>query len=180
VKSQRVFKEQKNKENDDAPPTEEISVKKWIDYSSKYGIGYLLNNRCYGVYFNDSTKILAQGEDHFYYVERIAKEDIPKKYSFGEYPPELKKKIGLFNHFKGYLKDEDEPKRQQPTAAALDPRSLVYIKRWFRSKHAVIFRMSNKTVQVIFIDQTEVIINSVAKSVIYYNKNHERFDYLIH
>lgn len=157
-----------------------MSVKKWIDYSSKYGIGYLLNNRCYGVYFNDSTKILAQGDDHFYYVERVAKEDIPKKYSFADYPQELKKKIGLFNHFKGYLKDEEEPKKQQAPAPLLDLRNLVYIKRWFRSKHAVIFRMSNKTVQVIFIDQTEVIINSAAKSVVYYNKNHERFDYLIH
>lgn len=181
VKSQRVFKEPKNKENDEPPPAaEEVSVKKWIDYSSKYGIGYLLNNRCYGVYFNDSTKILAQNEDHFYYVERVAKEDLPKRYSFADYPPELKKKIGLFNHFKGYLKDDEEPKRQQASPAPLDPRNLIYIKRWFRSKHAVIFRMSNKTVQVIFIDQTEVIINSVAKSVVYYNKQHERQDYLIH
>lgn len=40
--------------------------------------------------------------------------------------------------------------------------------------------MSNKTVQVIFVDQTEIIINSTAKSVVYYNKNHERFDYMIH
>jgi polo-like kinase 1 len=138
-----------------------------------------LNNRCYGVYFNDSTKILALGDEHFYYIERVAKEDISKKYSFIDYPIELKKKIGLFNHFKGYLKDDDEIAKKKEIGT-LDPRNLVYIKRWFRSKHAVIFRMSNKTVQVIFIDQTEIIINSVAKSVIYYNKNHERFDYLIH
>lgn len=38
---------------------EYISVKKWIDYSSKYGIGYILNNNSYGVFFNDSTKILS-------------------------------------------------------------------------------------------------------------------------
>ena len=60
---------------------------------------------------------------------------------------------------------QEEPKRKE-AVVPLDPRKLVYIKRWFRSKHAVIFRMSNKTVQVIFIDQTEVIINSVAKSAI--------------
>lgn len=108
VKSQRVFKEAKNKENEDMPQlAEEVSVKKWIDYSSKYGIGYLLNNKSYGVYFNDSTKILALGEDHFYYVERVTKEDISKKYSFNDYPAELKKKVGLFNHFKGYLKDDE-------------------------------------------------------------------------
>lgn len=44
------------------PPNEKntyVTVKKWIDYSSKYGIGYVLSNNIIGVYFNDSTKILA-------------------------------------------------------------------------------------------------------------------------
>ena len=39
---------------------EYVSVKKWIDYSSKYGIGYILSNNSYGVFFNDSTKILSE------------------------------------------------------------------------------------------------------------------------
>lgn len=47
------------------------SVKKWIDYSSKYGIGYALTNGWFGVYFNDSSKMLSISEDHFYYVEKI-------------------------------------------------------------------------------------------------------------
>lgn len=45
-----------------------VSVKKWIDYSSKYGIGYALSNGTIGVYFNDSTKILALNEEHFCYI----------------------------------------------------------------------------------------------------------------
>jgi polo-like kinase 1 len=36
----------------------EIYVKKWVDYSSKYGLGYLLSNGSTGVFFNDSTKII--------------------------------------------------------------------------------------------------------------------------
>lgn len=36
----------------------EIYVKKWVDYSSKYGLGYLLSNGYTGVFFNDSTKII--------------------------------------------------------------------------------------------------------------------------
>ena len=35
----------------------EIFVEKHVDYSSKYGIGYVLSNGHYGVYFNDSSKI---------------------------------------------------------------------------------------------------------------------------
>jgi len=34
-----------------------VSVVKHVDYSSKYGLGYILSNGCYGVYFNDASKI---------------------------------------------------------------------------------------------------------------------------
>jgi polo-like kinase 1 len=42
----------------------ELHVKKWVDYSTKYGLGYLLSDGSTGVYFNDSTKIIldAKGE----------------------------------------------------------------------------------------------------------------------
>lgn len=33
-------------------------VKKWVDYSSKYGLGYLLSDGATGIYFNDSTKMM--------------------------------------------------------------------------------------------------------------------------
>lgn len=38
----------------------EVWVKKWVDYSSKYGLGYILSNGCTGVFFNDSTKIILE------------------------------------------------------------------------------------------------------------------------
>lgn len=40
------------------PGKGEVWVKKWVDYSSKYGLGYLLSNGQTGVFFNDSTKII--------------------------------------------------------------------------------------------------------------------------
>jgi polo-like kinase 1 len=80
-----------------------ISVKKWIDYSSKYGIGYALTNGSCGVYFNDSSKMLSVSDDQFYYIEKVAREDVCKKYNFTDYPADLKKKVSLFGHFKGYL-----------------------------------------------------------------------------
>lgn len=54
---------------------------------------------------------------------------------------------------------------------------LVYVRRWFRSKHAVIFRLSNKSVQVIFVDQSELLISSLRKEVMYINKKKERTQY---
>lgn len=37
--------------------TNSVFVKKWVDYSSKYGLGYLLSDGTTGIYFNDSTKM---------------------------------------------------------------------------------------------------------------------------
>lgn len=147
-----------------------VSVKKWIDYSSKYGIGYALTNGSCGVYFNDSSKMLAFSENAFYYIEKVAREDTCKKYSFNDYPIELKKKVSLFGHFKGYLYGHSENCIQATTAE----KDLIYIRRWYRAKHAVIFRLSNKSVQVLFIDQSEILINSSKKKVVYTSKQKER------
>jgi len=41
----------------------------YVDFSSKYGIGYKLSNGSYGVLFNDSTKIvLDPNQFHFDYI----------------------------------------------------------------------------------------------------------------
>ena len=46
-------------------------MKKWVDYSSKYGLGYILSNGAAGVFFNDSTKIILDvSGKKFNYIER--------------------------------------------------------------------------------------------------------------
>ena len=65
--------------DEDQPIQTEVPVhcKKWIDYTSKYGLGYVLSNGVVGVFFNDATKIiLDQDGAKFHYFERKAKEDI--------------------------------------------------------------------------------------------------------
>ena len=32
-----------------------INILAYLDYSKKYGLGYVLNSKYYGVYFNDET-----------------------------------------------------------------------------------------------------------------------------
>mgnify|MGYP000945631573 CR=1 FL=1 len=63
------------------------------------------------------------------------------------------------------------------TKGTINEKDLVYIRRWYRAKHAVIFRLNNKSVQVIFIDQSEILINSSKKKVVYTNKHKERSEY---
>jgi hypothetical protein len=36
----------------------DVWVSKWVDYSEKYGLGYLLSSGACGVYFNDSSRIV--------------------------------------------------------------------------------------------------------------------------
>jgi hypothetical protein len=38
-------------------PQPEYFVQRWVDYSQKYGLGYMLSDRSTGVIFNDQTKI---------------------------------------------------------------------------------------------------------------------------
>ncbi len=41
-------------------------IKKWVDYSSKYGLGYSLSNGNCGVFFNDCTKIVYNHQKNYF------------------------------------------------------------------------------------------------------------------
>ena len=87
----------------------EVWVKKWVDYSSKYGLGYLLSNGATGVFFNDSTKIILSPAGHrFNYMERKGPErqDIVSNHSLTEFPKDLMKKVTLLQHFRSYLEGD--------------------------------------------------------------------------
>jgi polo-like kinase 1 len=91
----------------------EVWVTKWVDYTSKYGVGYLLCDGCAGVFFNDSSKmVLEPSGDRFHYIERSGDRDAKgirrsdgkvSVHTLSDYPSSLKKKVTLLNHFKGYL-----------------------------------------------------------------------------
>jgi len=55
-----------------ASPDSRVWVNKWVDYSSKYGLGYTLSNSSVGVFFNDQSKILLNANGHdFHYMESV-------------------------------------------------------------------------------------------------------------
>ena len=214
----------------------DVWVISWVDFSSKYGLGYLLNNGFFGVYFNDSSKMLLNPfSNRFSYIERKISDKQELLYSFrmNEYPEDLKKKVIVFSHFKNYLEEEknkkedkkekenektnkknnkekekeknnrkddkgkeksnkkddkmkkikkNEEKTEENIRNSIssielknkDEMNFVFVKKWIKTKHAIIFRFSNKAVQVCFHDHTEVILNTVKQTVSYCNKNGER------
>ena len=153
-------------------PVNTVWVKKWIDYSSKYGLGYLLSNGAAGVYFNDSTKILLHpNQSIFYYIERSAsKKDLVFTFDTNQVPEKMYKKFALLQHFKGYLETDDDEKKNEDK----DDGEVNYVKKWLRTKRAILFRFANKNVQVSFQDKTEVIVSNEAKMMTYVNKKYER------
>ena len=79
-------KEEKNLHINNAPQPDpnlkgpDTWVKKWVDYSSKYGLGYLLSNGFSGVFFNDSSKIILNpNTQQFFYIERRVSDIIIQK-----------------------------------------------------------------------------------------------------
>ena len=160
----------------------DVSVKKWIDYSSKYGLGYILSDGHVGVYFNDSTKIIYRPNGaNFIYIERNSAEktEIITPHVFSEeFSKDLNKKVILLQHFKAYLLEEDKNTPiERKESENIDEKHYVYVKKWMKTKHAILFRLSNKIVQVSFLDQTEIILSSETKIVTYMDKKGQLSSY---
>ena len=154
------------------PDGPRIWIKKWVDYSNKYGIGYTLSNGCAGVYFNDNTKIICNKEaTGFQYIERIDdnEEEKMSEFLFGSVPNELNKKVTILQHFRKHLNFEEKVECFESP--------LTYVKKWITTSHAMIFRLSNKIVQVYFTDRSELMLSSASKLVVYINKRGDIFSY---
>lgn len=181
----------------ESQPRTELVVK-FVDFSSKYGLGYMLSNGSYGVLFNDSTKvILHPNQFHFDYVERSKKQpecssnegqaaesmiDQVSQYDFFCYPESINKKVVLLQHFKSYLDGNQKfkpieftfTKENAPARCDIGENdSLVYIKKWKRAKKAILLRSSNKMIQVMFQDQSELVICSGSGMITFVNSKQE-------
>lgn len=181
-------------EDSEAPPPP-VWVTQSADFSSKYGMAYRLSTGQTGAHFNDSTKIVWEPiKDRVEYYARVkiempardgtvglfAKDEL-QVFSMHDYPETLEKKVTLTKYFKTYLsREQNAPNRVQvvtcssfvPPAPArsTDPHTFndfVYVKRWLRVDGALVFRLSNKTVQVCFEDGADIILSSEWRVVTY-------------
>ena len=127
------------------------------------------------------------------------KQEIAYSHTLSEYPKELQKKVTLLQHFRSYLEGDstnagglatssdiktfDKNANTNVEDAKIGDDSLkkinnyVYVKKWMRTRHAIMFRLSNRIVQVCFQDHTEIILSSESRIVTYVNKKAERLTY---
>jgi len=178
---------------------QDLWVTKWVDYSSKYGVGYMLSDGSIGVYFNDSTKVIVSPQgDRFDYITRRTQErpEVRTNHSIEDYPEDLKKKVTLLRHFTSYmLTDRFERKDgasvgesvlQKPCPAGekdaeidvtYEPGNAPYVKKWIRNRHAMMFQLSSKDIHVIFFDKTETVISFKTRLVTYIDKRSQASSY---
>jgi len=152
-----------------------------------------LSDGSIGVYFNDSTKVvLLPDGSAFDYVTRRTQEkpEVRTTHTFEFYPDDLKKKVTLLRHFKNYMHADVLEKKDgatigesslpvgpwrtgadgMPTLPTYEPGQVPYVKKWTRNKHAIMFQLSNKIVQVVFFDRTEAVLSSKSHTVTYVDK----------
>jgi len=88
-----------------------IHITKWMDYTSKYGMAYILSDGTTGVIFNDTTKLtFSADENNFEYIQKKPNQqrEALAAYNLAKYPPELQKKVTLLQYFKDYLEGKND------------------------------------------------------------------------
>ena len=210
-KNEASTKDESNKEENKVEEKKEklkgaeLFVTKWVDYSSKYGLGYLMSNGFIGVFFNDCTKMIFNPRtNRLSFIDRKTSQEKDMVYCFDlkGAPKELQKKIFIFEQFKKYFEEEvradkekeekekeqneetklkmcktakkkvrDKKRNIQPKEEAVPEEEAIYVRKWMKTKQAIIFRLSNKTIQFWFKDNSELII--LNEIVSYKNKKGE-------
>ncbi|CAI5709661.1 unnamed protein product [Peronospora effusa] len=176
-------------------------ISQWVDYTSKYGIGYMLSNGESGVYFNDSTKMISSADGRvFEYIERqsshSASPEARVRYTTDDYNSVLSKKVTLLGHFKGYLVDarveNDEAdilesqlaqsyglsREANTDTSAIGSsngdgvaQSMVFVTKWVKTRHAVLFQLSNGAIQFNFFDKSKLMLSVNARVATYLNRD---------
>lgn len=158
-----------NTENDDQNSVDNVmesdddmvSVLKYIDYTKKYGMGYILTDGVTGIYFNDSTKIvLLQNRDNVVYWDS---EGESTQCSLTNHPSCLKKKVTLLKHFTEYMWKREEEKNADIKVtndklkmlmnkierhksmgnSYVAAKDIVYVKRFISDQYCELFKFSN-------------------------------------
>jgi hypothetical protein len=150
-------------------------VSRWLDYSSKYGMGVVLENRksrnrhILAVYFNDSTKMCADLDEFryaTYFVRYRGQADQRLTLRIAEddhQDPDIRKKLILIRNFKVFILSENPKEGTErgrsvlpkfPTSGACEE-DVIHLRKYVRTRQALVFVLSNKTQHVMFVDGSE-------------------------
>jgi polo-like kinase 1 len=118
-------------------------VERFFDYSTKYGIGFALENGSFQACFNDLTRIVLFGAQ-LLYSDDVSTTTLC---TIDDFPQSLYKKVTLIKYFRDYLLEHGARERVPTTASAID--TLVAVTRFERhGKCDAAFHLSDGSVEV--------------------------------
>ena len=139
-----------------------------MDFSSKYGIGYLLSNGSSGFYFNDGSSLILTADKkrgHYFQPGEENKKILVRESFLAEDPKEsVKHKLELMMKFDGFL--------QAPPMNIASPCShagsdLLFVVKFFRTSKATFFRLSHRILQVNFFDHCKLIFSNEGRTIFF-------------
>lgn len=146
-------------------------ISKWVDFSDRYGLGFALCDNSYGVRFNDVTTLimLASEEDQLQYIDNSGDEYF---FSKTDLPKLLSKKLELLKYFRNYmnryLANTGSKVRENEGMAR-----LPYVSDWFRTRTALVFYLTNGTMQVHFFDHVKLVLCPLLNACTFFNADNE-------
>lgn len=135
-----------------------VFVVSWLDYCAKYGMGFAMSDGTVSVHFNDSSSVaLAPGKGYFDYVD--VKGEKRHNHPIDQHPSDLANKVYLLHKFESYMLsrlcgDYDYTYTDDKLTTG-----MVYIQKYLRTKHVILFKLSNGVLQFNFYDHTKLILS---------------------
>ncbi|KAH7098852.1 Pkinase-domain-containing protein [Auriculariales sp. MPI-PUGE-AT-0066] len=144
-------------------PKAKVFLVSWVDYCNKYGMGYALTDGCVGVYFNDTTSlVLSADKEHLDFMQPRKSSTstlVRKQLVMSSYPEDMKNKVYLLKHFEKYMMGKLYGEYDYTYVDSERTTGMVFVQRYFRTKHGMLFLFSHETIQFNFNDHTKMIIS---------------------
>ncbi|KAF8245888.1 Pkinase-domain-containing protein [Wilcoxina mikolae CBS 423.85] len=178
-----------------------VFIKKWVDYTNKYGMAYMLSDGTCATFYNDNTSLVVDsigGEDVEWITHSLVESNVDAKDTvFRRLATEmsvikqrtatskgLKSKLMIWRRTSNYMNNclgvsehwgcEREEAVREPTVESLSS-AMLWVSQYARLRRCVVFRLIDGTIQLNFVDHTKLILTSAARTLRLVTKDNELF-----
>ena len=161
----------------------DVYILHYLDYNSKVGVGYLLNNDYIGVYYRDkSIMTINKNKNNEIYYKNKEEEFFStyKTNDINDISHLLNNKYKILNHFIDHFdglqkkegnKNDSTDIQAKDMNKVNDKSNIIYVDKLIINENCIFFKLSNQTEQTFFKDDIQIIISTEYLTYIDQNKN---------
>lgn len=190
----KQIKSNKNKKSMQIPPEKRVfmyKISKYFDYSTKFGLVFFINCSHFGICFNDFSNIIKFCSDdinvqntYTYYdtdgIEdsTLTEEELKKYLKDMNIDKEMAKKYEIFQkiYYKHFSDFKQLRESEKGDLYPYSSENNFYVKKFLISKNGTFFRLSNKVIQIFFIDNTELNLSTESTKFLYINQGEKEIN----